>query len=119
MELARWLADPGHPLTSRVMVNRIWRWHFGQGLVLTPDNFGALGDRPVHPKLLDWLARRFSDSGWSIKTLQKEILLSHAYMLSSADSAANEEIDPDNAYIWRHSRSRLDAEEIRDSLPFD
>jgi hypothetical protein len=84
--------------------------------VPTANDFGTRGVAPSNQPLLDHLAFRLMDSGWSMKALHKEILLSHAYMLSSADSAANEEIDPDNAYIWRHSRSRLDAEEIRDSL---
>ena len=87
LELARWLVDPKHPLTARVMVNRIWRWHFGQGLVATPDNFGTIGDRPVHPELLDWLARRFIEGGWSIKAMHRLIMLSSTYQMSAAHDA--------------------------------
>ena len=116
MELANWIASKDNPLTARVIVNRIWQGHFGRGIVPTANDFGTRGVAPSNQALLDHLALKFIDNGWSIKTLHKEILLSHAYMLSSADSAANEEIDPDNAFLWRHSRSRLDAEEIRDSL---
>src|SRR5690606_4002974 len=81
-ELAAWLVDPDHPLTSRVIVNRIWHWHFGEGLVRTPDNFGLLGEKPTHPELLDWLARRFVEQGWSIKQLHRLILLSSTYRQS-------------------------------------
>jgi len=116
MELADWIASKDNPLTARVMVNRIWQGHFGRGIVATANDFGKRGVAPSNQDLLDYLARKFVDGGWSVKALHKEILLSHAYRLSSADSAANEEIDPDNAYIWRHSRVRMDAEEIRDTL---
>jgi mono/diheme cytochrome c family protein len=116
LELANWIASKDNPLTARVIVNRIWQGHFGRGIVPTANDFGTRGVAPSNQALLDHLAVKLVDNGWSLKSLHKEILLSHAYMLSSADSAANEEIDPDNAYIWRHSRSRLDAEEIRDSL---
>jgi mono/diheme cytochrome c family protein len=116
LELANWIASKDNPLTARVIVNRIWQGHFGHGIVSTANDFGTRGVAPSNQALLDHLAFTLMDSGWSLKALHKEILLSHAYTLSSADSPANEEIDPDNAYIWRHSRSRLDAEEIRDSL---
>jgi mono/diheme cytochrome c family protein len=116
MELADWIASPDNPLTARVMVNRIWQGHFGRGIVATANDFGKRGMAPSNQDLLDYLAWKFVDGGWSVKKLHKEILLSHAYRLSSADSPANEEVDPDNAYIWRHSRVRLDAEEIRDTL---
>ena len=116
LELANWIASTDNPLTARVIVNRIWQGHFGRGIVATANDFGTRGVAPSNQDLLDHLAYKLMDSGWSLKALHKEILLSHAYVLSSADSPANEEIDPDNAYIWRHSRSRLDAEEIRDSL---
>ena len=116
LELANWIASKDNPLTARVIVNRIWQGHFGRGIVATANDFGTRGVAPSNQALLDHLALKLIDSGWSLKALHKEILLSHAYMLSSADSPANEEIDPDNAYIWRHSRSRLDAEEVRDSL---
>ncbi len=83
LELASWLARPDHPLTARVMVNRIWLGHFGEGLVRSPDNFGHLGDRPVHPELLDWLAHRFVESGWSIKAMHRLIMLSSTYQMST------------------------------------
>jgi hypothetical protein len=116
MELADWIANPENPLTSRVIVNRIWQGHFGRGIVATANDFGTRGVSPSNQDLLDYLAWRLVDTGWSIKSLHREILLSHAYRLSSADFAANEEIDPDNSYIWRHSRSRMDAEQLRDSM---
>jgi mono/diheme cytochrome c family protein len=116
LELANWIASKSNPLTARVIVNRVWQGHFGRGIVATANDFGTRGSAPSNQALLDYLACKLMDSGWSLKALHKEILLSHAYMLSSADSAANEEIDPDNTYIWRHSRNRLDAEEVRDSL---
>src|SRR5262249_40226073 len=84
--LARWLASPGHPLTARVMANRIWQHHFGEGLVRTPSNFGRMGEAPSHPELLDWLARRFVESGWSIKAMHRMMLNSAAYQQSSATS---------------------------------
>ena len=84
LELAEWLVSKDHPLTARVMVNRIWRWHFGQGIVRSTDNFGRLGEPPSHPELLDWLALRFIDSGWSIKAMHRLLMLSAAYQMSSA-----------------------------------
>ncbi|MBV9503717.1 MAG: PSD1 domain-containing protein [Acidobacteriia bacterium] len=119
MELADWIASKDNPLTARVIVNRIWQGHFGRGIVATPNDFGRRGVPPANQDLLDFLAWQFMDNGWSIKSLHKQILLSHAYRLSSAGSSLNEEVDPDNAYIWRHSRVRLDAEEIRDTLLAD
>ena len=116
LELARWLSQPDHPLTSRVIVNRVWRWHFGRGIVASVDNFGLLGDRPSHPALLDWLAQRFVESGWSIKALHRLILLSDAYQRSSAYDAAAATTDPQNTLLWRFSPRRLQAEEIRDAL---
>ncbi len=117
-ELAEWLASPANPLTARVMVNRIWLHLFGRGLVSTPDNFGAAGARPSHPELLDRLAVDFMDDGWSIKGLIRRIVLSRAYGLDSAHDPRNFEADPDNALVWRMSKLRLDAEEVRDSLLF-
>ncbi len=119
LELAYWIASKDNPLTSRVIVNRIWQGHFGRGIVATANDFGMRGSAPSNQALLDYLAARLVDSGWSIKTLHREILLSHAYRLSSADAPANQEADPDNTLIWRHSRVRLDAEEIRDSMLAD
>ncbi|MCS5626634.1 MAG: DUF1553 domain-containing protein, partial [Planctomycetes bacterium] len=116
LELARWLSDPRHPLTARVMANRIWRWHFGQGIVRSTDNFGRLGSRPSHQALLDWLASMLADEGWSVKRLHKEILTSSTYRMGSAFNAAAAELDPGNTLRWRWSRRRLEAESIRDSL---
>ena len=116
LELARWMTAEDHPLTSRVMVNRIWHWHFGQGLVRTPDNFGALGERPTHPELLDWLARRFVQSGWSVKAMHRLIMLSSTYQMSSAHDHRAARLDPENRLWWRANVRRLEAEEIRDAL---
>lgn len=116
LELAAWLADPKHPLTARVMVNRIWQGHFGAGLVKTPNNFGTRGEPPTHPELLDYLARRFVEGKWSIKAMHRQIMLTDAYQRSAANDAGHAEADPDNSLLWRFSRRRLSAEEIRDSL---
>jgi hypothetical protein len=116
LQLARWMADPAHPLTARVMVNRVWRWHFGRGLVRTPDNFGLLGEPPTHPELLDWLATRFVSGGWSVKALHRSILLSNTYQMSSTPDGRAPERDPDNRLHGRAEVRRLEAEAIRDSL---
>jgi cytochrome c553 len=116
LELARWLASGDHPLTARVMVNRIWRWHFGRGLVASCDNFGMLGGRPVNGPLLDWLAVRFVRSGWSIKKMHRLIMLSATYRMSSTHDAASARIDPENLLQWRASVRRLEAEAIRDAV---
>ncbi len=117
-ELARWIADANHPLTARVMVNRIWQWHFGEGLVRTPSNFGVMGEPPTHSELLDYLARRFVDSGWSIKGMHRLLMLSSAYQMSTQITPKQWEEDPANR-LWSHfQRRRLDVEEIRDSLLF-
>jgi len=116
LELAQWLTRADHPLTSRVMVNRVWRWHFGRGLVATTDNFGHLGAAPSHPLLLDWLAMQFVKSGWSIKDLHRTIMLSATYRMSSRFDAQAAEQDPRNTLLWRANRKRLEAESIRDSL---
>jgi hypothetical protein len=115
-ELANWLTDPANPLTARVMVNRIWHWHFGRGLVSTTSDFGVRGTPPTHPELLDFLASHFVRHGWSIKDLHRLIMLSRTYQLSSADIPANSDVDPDNLLLWRANRRRLDAEQIRDSI---
>jgi hypothetical protein len=115
-ELARWLASRENPLTARVMANRIWRHHFGEGLVRTPSNFGKLGEAPTHPELLDWLARRFVEDGWSVKALHRRILLSEAYRRSSAPTREALERDPDNRLLARMNRRRLEAEAFRDAL---
>jgi hypothetical protein len=98
------------------MVNRIWLHHFGQGLVRTPNDFGTRGAPPSHPELLDYLARRFIESGWSIKAMHRLILTSRTYRLASSGRPEQDKIDPSNVYLWRHGRRRLDAEAIRDSL---
>ncbi|MBL8173358.1 MAG: DUF1553 domain-containing protein, partial [Bryobacterales bacterium] len=115
-EMAEWLADAGNPLTARVMVNRIWQWHFGEGLVRTPNNFGRLGDAPSNPELLDWLAARFIESGWSIKAMHRLILSSSTYRMSTAASADALAKDPENRLQSRFPPRRLAIEEIRDSL---
>ena len=114
--LANWLADPTHPLVARVMVNRIWQGHFGRGLVETPNNFGLQGSAPSHPELLDWLAAEFVDRNWSVKQMHKLIMLSSAYRLNSGFDPSSAETDPENRYIWRMNRRRLDAENLRDAV---
>ena len=116
LELAEAIADPANPLTARVMVNRIWLHHFGQGLVRTPSNFGQMGDRPSHPGLLDYLARQFIQNQWSIKAMHREMMLSATYALSAGFSATNYEVDPGNRLLWRYNSRRLDVESLRDSL---
>ncbi|MGP0062198.1 MAG: DUF1553 domain-containing protein [Isosphaeraceae bacterium] len=115
-QLADWLASPDHPLTARVMVNRIWQHHFGEGLVRTPNDFGRRGDPPSNPELLDFLTRRFVDSGWSLKAMHRLILLSSTYQQGSLTEAEGLARDPDNRLFGRMNRRRLDAEAIRDSL---
>jgi cytochrome c553 len=115
MELANAIASPDNPLTARVMVNRIWKHHFGEGIVRSTGNFGQLGDRPSHPELLDYLALRFIESGWSVKTMHREMILSAAYQMSSAEDVAGK--DPENRLFSRAPvRERLDAEALRDSI---
>ena len=116
LELATWLTRPTNPLTPRVFVNRVWQWHFGQGLVTTPSDFGLRGEPPSHPELLDWLASEFIASGWSVKALHRLILRSQTYQRASDDDAANFERDPANRWLWRHARQPLDAESIRDAM---
>ncbi len=115
LQLASWLTDSRHPLLARVIVNRVWMWHFGQPLVASPSNFGLKGEQPSHPELLDDLAMRWMEQGWSLKWLHREILLSKAYRRTSRDSRY-EEIDPDNRWLWRQNLRRLEMEPIRDSL---
>ena len=116
LELARWIASRDNPLTARVMVNRIWQQHFGQGLVATSDNFGVRGERPTHPELLDWLASRFMESGWSVKAMHRLIVLSSTYQQQSAPSDRAREVDAENRWLSYFSRRRLTAEELRDSV---
>lgn len=116
LELAQSLVEKRHPLTSRVMVNRVWRWHFGKGLVRTVDNFGLLGEAATHPELLDWLAHRFMEQGWSIKKLHRLIMLSSTYQLGSRVDPAIVERDPENLLYGRANIQRLEAEEVRDAM---
>jgi cytochrome c553 len=115
-ELAEWIASPDNPLTARVMVNRIWQQLVGRGLVRSPDNFGRLGQRPTHPELLDHLAQRFIDSGWSVKQMVRAIVLSSTYRQSSFVSPEEARLDPDNVAIGHMNRRRLTYEELRDAL---
>ena len=116
-ELALWLTRPDHPLTARVMVNRIWQWHFGQALVPTPNDFGVHGAPPTHPALIDWLATEFMDRGWSIKQMHRLIMASSTYQMTSRFStAAHQRLDPDNRYVWRMNRRRLEGEALWDAI---
>jgi hypothetical protein len=116
--LADWILTDDHPLTARVVVNRIWQYHFGRGIVATPNDFGRMGQRPTHPELLDYLGNRFVEGGWRWKPLHREILLSSAYRQASSSPLAKvaEEKDPENKLLWKFSRRRLEAEEIRDAM---
>ena len=126
-ELAAWIASKDNPLTARVIVNRVWQWHFGEGLVRTPNNFGLLSEPPTHPALLNWLAAQFVEDGWSLKKLHRRIMLSAVYQRSSAAPKeqvardaidANNGRDPENRFLARFSPRRLEAEEIRDAMLF-
>jgi hypothetical protein len=116
--LAAWLTRPDHPLTARVLVNRLWQHHFGRGLVATPNDFGIRGERPSHPELLNWLACEFVAHGWSMKHLHRLMVLSNVYRQASnpAETTAARVGDPDNRLYWRMNRRRLDAEELRDAI---
>lgn len=116
LQLAEWIADPANPLTPRVLANRVWHHLFGRGIVRTVDNFGQTGERPSNFPLLDYLATRFVENGWSVKKLVREVVLSRAYQLSSIHDPANAKIDPDNAFFWKMNQRRLDAESMRDAM---
>ena len=122
LAFARWLTQPGHPLTSRVMANRIWLLHFGEGIVSTPDNFGTAGSPPSHPELLDWLACEFVARGWSIKAMHRLILTSTAYRQSSRldplspAHARAKQADPEARLLWRQRMRRVEAEALRDAM---
>ncbi len=116
LEVAHWIAKDSNPLTARVIVNRVWAWTMGQGIVASVDNFGSTGDLPSHPELLDYLATEFIKDNWSIKKLVRRIVLSHTYALSSQDNRANFEKDPDNKYLWRANTRTLEAEAVRDAV---
>jgi hypothetical protein len=115
LELADWIVDPRNPLPSRVMANRIWQGHFGDGIVRTPDNYGRLGERPSNPELLDYLARTFMENGWSIKRMNRMIMLSKTYQMSAAYDETTKAKDPENRQLSRFPRQRLSIEEIRDA----
>ncbi|MES1261144.1 MAG: DUF1553 domain-containing protein, partial [Acidobacteriota bacterium] len=116
LELANWLASPDNPLTPRVIVNRVWQWHFGEGLMRTPNNWGRMGDTPANPELLDYLTKRFIESGWSIKALQRLILLSNTYQMSAEAGREAKDLDPLNRLNSRFNRLRMSVEEVRDSI---
>lgn len=116
LKLAQWIASEQNPLTARVIVNRVWQRHFGEGLVRSTSDFGIRGEQPSHPELLDWLARGFMESGWSLKALHRLILSSHTYRLASLDKAEALAVDPEDRLLWKFPRQRLDAESIRDTL---
>ncbi len=116
LDLAVWLARPDNPLTARVIANRVWLWHFGEGLVRSVDNFGRLGERPTHPELLDWLATRLVAGGWSLKGLHRDIVLSSTYQMSTAANPQAAATDPENHLLSHRSRRRLEAEEVRDTI---
>lgn len=118
LEFARWMTQPGHPLTARVMANRVWHWHFGAGLVRSPDNFGSLGLKPSNQRLLDWLATEFEKDGWSIKNLHRKIMLSSTYQMACSHDAESSRVDPANELFWRMNRRRMEAETVRDSIIF-
>jgi len=118
LKLADWIVDPANPLTARVMVNRVWQYHFGRGIVATPNDFGMMGSRPSNRELLDWLASRFVDGGWKLKPIHRLILLSNAYQQSSISPIEKDaaEKDSDDALLWKFNHRRLEAEEIRDAM---
>lgn len=116
LKFADWVADPRNPLPARVMANRVWHYHFGQGLVATPNDFGVSGSRPTHPELLDWLALKFVESGWSVKALHRLIVNSAAYRQQSQPNAKAAGRDADNQLLWRFPPRRLEAEALRDAM---
>jgi hypothetical protein len=116
LAFAQWLTSGTHPLVARVFVNRVWQHHFGRGLVGTPSDFGAMGERPSHPELLDWLASDFVQHGWKLKRLHKLIMTSTAYRQSSRRDTRGNQRDPENRLYWRKPVQRLDAEVIRDAM---
>src|SRR5262249_45216063 len=118
LDLARWLTQPDHPLTARVLVNRLWQHHFGRGIVATPNDFGFRGEAPSHPELLDWLATEFVTHGWSIKHFHRVMLLSNTYRQASRvrAPALALQTDPDNRLLWRMHRRRLEGEALRDAV---
>ena len=116
LALAKWITDPANPLTARVMVNRLWHYHFGRGLVGSPGDFGFNGERPSHPELLDWLATEFQERNWSIKNMHRLIMLNSTYQQSSQHNEKAAGVDGSNRLLWRMNRRRMDAEVVRDSV---
>lgn len=116
LELAKWFVDPANPLTSRVMVNRIWMWHFGKAIMRSPSNWGLKGELPTHPELLDWLAQEFIRKDWSLKAMHRVIMTSSSYQMSSSPRPGLVELDPENRWLWRQNRRRMEAEPVRDSI---
>jgi len=116
LELARWAGSVQNPQAARVMVNRMWRWLFGRGIVASVDNFGAMGEKPANPELLEHLAVRFIENGWSIKKMVREIVISRTYQLATQHSPQNFMIDPENTLCWRMSARSVDAESLRDAM---
>src|SRR5262249_15882303 len=116
LALANWIASKDNQLTARVMVNRIWQYHFGRGIVRSPNDFGFQGTRPTHPELLDWLAAEYVEQGWRMKSLHRLIVTSKAYQMSSRGNPKALAADPANDLFWRFDMRRLSAEEIRDSI---
>jgi hypothetical protein len=114
--LAAWLTAPENPLTARVLVNRVWGWHFGQALVRTPGDFGMQGERPTHPELLDWLAGEFVGHGWSLQHLHRLIVLSDTYQMRSVALGRGQDVDPENRLLWHFPRKRLEGEAVRDAM---
>ena len=114
--LANWLADPANPLTTRVIVNRIWHYHFGRGISGTPSDFGIMGERPANRELLDYLTAEFVENGWSLKRLHRKIVTSNTYRQSSTQNPEAAKVDPDNKLLWRFNRRRLEGEAIRDAI---
>ena len=114
--LAEWLTRPNNPLSTRVIVNRVWQEHFGRGIVATPSDFGKLGQPPSHPELLDWLTIDFVKNGWSLKRLHRLIVLSNVYRQLAVEDKAKSAIDPENRFYWRMNRKRMEAETLRDSV---
>ena len=115
--LALWLTEPDHPLTSRVMVNRLWAWHMGHGLVASPNDFGTKGAPPSHPKLLDWLAKEFVHCGWSMHAMHRLIMTSNTYQMETSYGTEDHlELDPQNRLLWRMNRRRLEAEALWDAV---
>lgn len=113
---ARWVANANNPLTARVMANRLWQYHFGRGIVTSPNNFGLQGDAPSHPELLDWLAGQLIDNQWRLKSLHKTMMMSNAYQMSARTTQEGLAKDPENKLVWRFNMRRLSAEEVRDSI---